>query len=743
MEVMRSCSSFINDIFRSQQNLIVSKKSDYLSVSDDYSTGIELLKQCNYHKARKVFDRILKIDPEYALAHFGIGCVQALLGYVHEAVEEWEKAVEIDSDCGEAHYALAWAYYDGEDQERGYEHVSNAVESGVDLDSVKEIFEDFNIERATILEERLRKPLWLEFVQRIKLFLHNRDRVIDVLSCLIIVVICFYLLRGTFYDGYPRKYFDATLVFYVAKIKMLLNNFIFYTKSWYFGYELLRFYTPLSTFLPYLIARFSDNLMFSYYLLCFFFYTAFCLGIYFFLQNFLKSKTAGLFAGVLWTITQVNFISFQGHYWETARLFGTSMVPWILYFTDRAIKYGRKRDIHVTTLLVSYTFLSSMLSGFDLVFMLSIFAIFRGFLFPYEPIQLRNEAKQNTWNFMKLGILGVLGLCIWWYLPAVMPYGISGFLSVGRNNPPPILRVLFQAQPAPWFPAIQLPITIMGLLGLIAVLVRQERKGFVLLSWFCLSILTVYVVGIQPGRLILNIGLSLVLLSGYFIDSLLKLKLSFLKNVSDERLGQYEKAVIFFSMIFLSILLFVQLPEYCQYSVVDDTYLSSDEYLTATWLSENVNSSFRVYSMYGSRFRGVQWLNVFYPDIQQVLGGFDQGAHASGNERPFEFDNIIKWSPNSTETHQMCREHHVKYVVVDKTWLQGSAPQAYSKFEDGNYFRPVDTLNHRLSYAETFEVVDIEPLAEEEINYRYWNIWRQFGILLSFLFLAIFVRAIY
>ena len=720
----------------------MSSNSDSPSIVERYSRGLELLRQKDVDGARREFERILEVNSEYALAYFGIGCVYALQGFVDRAVEEWERAVEIDPGCGKAHYALAWAYYDEGDQERGYEHVGKALESGVNLVEVKEFFENFDRERVPEIELRIRELVGLEPLQRMKIFFKNRDLVIDVLSCLFIVLVCFYLLRGTFHEGYPSKYFDATLAFYVAKIKMLLDNFVFYTKSWYFGYELLRFYPPLSIFLPYLIARISGNLMLSYYLLCFLFYAAFCVGIYFFLQNFLKSKTAGLFAGVLWTITHVNFITFQGHYWETARLFGTAMVPWILYFTDRAIAQGRRRDILATIVLASYTFLSSMMSVFDLVFMLSIFSVVRGFLYPYEPIALRDEVKRRTWDLMKLGILGVLGLCLWWYLPAVMPYGVGGFFSVGGNNPPPLLRALFQAQPISWFPAIQLPVTIIGLLGVIAVLVRQERKGFVLFSWFSLSILSVYVVGIQPERLILNIGLSVVLLSGYLVDSLLKLKPSFLKRMSDERLGQYEKAVIILSMMVLSLLLFVQLPEYRHYSVVDDTYLSSDEYLTATWLSENVNSSFRVYSMYGSRFRGVQWLNVFYPDIQQVLGGFDQGAHATGNERPFEFDNIIKWSPNSTETHQMCREHHVKYVVVDKTWLQGSAPQAYSKFEDLNYFRPVDTLNHRLSYAEAFEVVDIAPIAEEEINYRYWNIWRQSGILLSFLFLVIFVRAI-
>ena len=135
----------------------MSNNSDSLGIVDRYSRGLEFLRQKDVDGAKREFESILEADSEYALAYFGMGCVLALQGFVDRAVEEWERAVEIDPGCGEAHYALAWAYYDVDDRERGYEHVSQAMESGVDLNSVKDILELFSEEKITESYEEIRE----------------------------------------------------------------------------------------------------------------------------------------------------------------------------------------------------------------------------------------------------------------------------------------------------------------------------------------------------------------------------------------------------------------------------------------------------------------------------------------------------------------------------------------------------------------------------------------------------------
>jgi hypothetical protein len=270
-------------------------------------------------------------------------------------------------------------------------------------------------------------------------------------------------------------------------------------------------------------------------------------------------------------------------------------------------------------------------------------------------------------------------------------------------------------------------------LGAIAVVLKQERKGMTLLIWFILSIVAVYTIGIQPQRLVLNIGLTIIFLSGYFVEFIISSNK--VKTFINETNPGIEVIPIFITLV---LFLAAYLPIYSEYTVVDNSYLSSDEYITASWLNDNLNSSYRVYMMYGSKFRGVQWLNTFYPDIKQVLGGFDQGARAADNRLPFEFDNLIKWGTDPSETHLMAIENNVRYVVVDRIWLTSESSGAYEKFEDSTRFRSIDTVNSELVHAEIFEVMSVEPLIPADSAYGYWDESRFLGIIVTSTLLIFF-----
>lgn len=124
-------------------------------VSVRFSRGLDLIRRSKVDEARQVFEDIINEDLEYAPAHFGLGCVFAFEGLIGKALYEWNRAVEIHPDFWEAHYALAWAYYDVEDQKRGYEHVSKAVESGVELHSVKGLIDVITQGRASLTHREI------------------------------------------------------------------------------------------------------------------------------------------------------------------------------------------------------------------------------------------------------------------------------------------------------------------------------------------------------------------------------------------------------------------------------------------------------------------------------------------------------------------------------------------------------------------------------------------------------------
>lgn len=568
----------------------------------------------------------------------------------------------------------------------------------------------------------------------------QEDSLARVLCCLLIILVCFLLLRGTLREGFPRDYLDATVSFYLAKVRLLLDDFRFDVSSWYLGYEMLRYYPPLSTILPYLIALITGNLLTSYYLLCFVFYALSCLGVFKFLARFTGSVTAGLFAGVLWSITHVNFVSFQGHYWETARLFGTAMVPWALYYADRAIENRGRGEILATVSLASFTLLSNMLSLLDLSLMLFPFVVIRGIVFPPVSREARGEFRRGTLRVIGIGVIGVLGFCMWWYVPALLPHGLGAFASGGGGGLPSLSLMLLQMAPPAWMPAVQLPVTLMGLLGAAAAVYRQERRGFTLLVWLLVSFGAMLLVGVQPVRHILDVGLSLVMLAGYLVSNFMEVIQASLDRVPPIRVNPVWFHFVVFSLVLLGFF-YAYLPGYSRLAVVDDAYLLSDEYVTATWLSENAGDDHRVYVMYGGSYRGSQWLNTFYPQLKQVLGGFDQGARIAG-DAPFIFDDTVKQGLDPAGMHDLAVEHHVRFIVVDGTWMRAYALEAYEKFNDRRFFEPVDSINPQLAYAEVFEVQGVTPLDETPVGYVYWDVWRVIGAAGSLMMLFVFFRGL-
>lgn len=724
----------------------LTEDSTYISVR--FSRGLELLGQSMVNDARQVFEDIIRENPEYALAHFGLGCVFVFEGLKDKGFEEWKKAIEIDPDCGEASFALAWAHYDMGDLERGYEYVGKAVESGRDLDNVREIVERFkgggvpeieeipepeaiesepDDERKIVSETTLElgfeeKPVKVGIFQRIKSGIWNKERRIDILYSLLILIVCYVLLRGTLREGFPRAFLDGTMAFYLAKVKMLLNNFRFFTESWYFGFELLRFYPPLSAIIPYIAAVITGKPLLAYNIMSFIFYVLFCLGNYFFISRFLGSRPAGLFAGVAWALTHSNVVSFQGHYWEIARLGGSAAMPWFLWSLDKAIKTGKKWVI-LGVCLAAYTFLTNMYSVIDLFLFSLPFIITRGMATPIEEPPLRSSIGNKTKKILGIGFLGVAAFTFWWYLPAVLPYGTSGYLMGGSGVPPPFSSVFLQINPPDWMPATQLPVTMIGVLGLATFVRKRDARGMTFVSWLFLTAMLAYIIKIQSVRALPLISLSLVYLGSYFIYGFLD-AIPFWSN-KFSHVGRHDISTIV-AVVLLLILLKQYMPIYSRYATVDDEYLTSDEYKTALWLKGQVGREYRVYVMYGNKFRGAQWLSTFTPETMQVLGGNDIGAFMVDNS-PFIFDEIVKKGEDATELFNLANEYHVKYIVIDDFTMKDQG-LAYAKFFEENYFEVEDEIDEVLSYAKIFEVKGVTSLPANSPQYYYWDNWRILGM---------------
>jgi hypothetical protein len=220
-----------------------------------------------------------------------------------------------------------------------------------------------------------------------------------------------------------------------------------------------------------------------------------------FVSRLFSSRLAGVFSGLLWVFTHVNFISFQGHYWETSRLIGTAATPWVLYLIHRTLEEGKKIILIAGVALSSYCLLSNLFSAIDMV-------VFAG---PYLLLSLLNErTRPKGFIVLTSFLIGVPALSLWWYIPSVLPHGLSSYTTGSTALTPPLVATFLQLFPPNNMPAVQLPLTILGISGIALGLANKSREGFLTTTWFLASISSIYILKIQSWRFVLLIGLCFV-----------------------------------------------------------------------------------------------------------------------------------------------------------------------------------------------------------------------------------------
>jgi tetratricopeptide (TPR) repeat protein len=91
----------------------------------------------NYPRARDLYQQALRLDPKFAEAYRGLAYAEFNIGFnADAALMNYEKAIELKPDYGEAHYALSFmCAMDPSNQAnmaKGAEHFKRAMELGID-----------------------------------------------------------------------------------------------------------------------------------------------------------------------------------------------------------------------------------------------------------------------------------------------------------------------------------------------------------------------------------------------------------------------------------------------------------------------------------------------------------------------------------------------------------------------------------------------------------------------------------
>ena len=535
--------------------------------------------------------------------------------------------------------------------------------------------------------------LRLKFTMSAQLRGISRSGRTHILCCLMVTLLCYLMLRDTLRPGFPRDYLNGTVAFYIAKVNMILQGFTryippcyFLTSSWYcVEYPLLRFYPPLSTLVPLLLAKILGNVELTYNILCFLAYTAYCLGVYCFSTSYFNKILSGLIAAFLWSICNVNLTSFQGMYWEATRELGDAVIPWTLLAVERYFQ-GHKKGTGITiALMCTWSTLSNTISMFEELVNFTFYTLVRAITAGSLKKGVRLIGEVLTYTAITTA---------WWLIPAIIPYGISGYL-VGPPGPPRSFAYLFlNPEPKVGKFVIQLPLTLLGLIGLCLGLILRCKEILPLGTMFVLWVALIYSINVQWCRLIPMCALFLALLTAAIPYSIKLVKK-----------GSLYRAADVISLALTMIMIAHYLPYYSSQCVVDYTVLQSDEYSSAVWLWDHVGTRYRVYVMYGDHYKGSQRINTFRPGIRQVLGGFDQGIINMGKTRCFEVDAAVKWG-DTDKLYRLCKEFHIRYIAIDSTWMRKHNPEGLSRLMSAPFLK----LSIRFKHCMIFEVKGVSPL---------------------------------
>lgn len=117
-----------------------------LSINDDYIEAHRCLGELYsdegfYEEAIEQFEIVLNKKHKflYADVHNNIGVSLNELGNIDGAIEEFQKAIEINPEYSEANYNLSGVYYKKGDFEKAKEYISKAVETAPDHEKYKEL----------------------------------------------------------------------------------------------------------------------------------------------------------------------------------------------------------------------------------------------------------------------------------------------------------------------------------------------------------------------------------------------------------------------------------------------------------------------------------------------------------------------------------------------------------------------------------------------------------------------------
>jgi tetratricopeptide (TPR) repeat protein len=89
-----------------------------------------------HKEAIEPYKQVIRINPDHAEAHYGLGVAYSISGMHKEAIEPYKQVIRINPDHAEAHYGLGVAYHWSNDRDSAVEQHEILKSLGSEYESI-------------------------------------------------------------------------------------------------------------------------------------------------------------------------------------------------------------------------------------------------------------------------------------------------------------------------------------------------------------------------------------------------------------------------------------------------------------------------------------------------------------------------------------------------------------------------------------------------------------------------------
>jgi tetratricopeptide (TPR) repeat protein len=109
-----------------------------------YEQANKLYNKFDYNEASKIYNQIIKLDPEYAKAYYGLGSVFYVKKDYNSAIEYYNKAIEKDNKFSQAYEWLGNAYAKQKKYDSALEYWKKSFEINKNNNNLKQLIDKFS-----------------------------------------------------------------------------------------------------------------------------------------------------------------------------------------------------------------------------------------------------------------------------------------------------------------------------------------------------------------------------------------------------------------------------------------------------------------------------------------------------------------------------------------------------------------------------------------------------------------------